>query len=306
MSADSSAARAATPAVATPSVLEAARRIAPLVRENAAKIDADRELPKPVFHALADAGIYLMAVPRAVGGLEIDFPIYLQVIEELGKADASTAWTVSQNANWATYSARMSREAAREIWIDTPRSVVSNTPGASREGGRGAGRLSRHRPAAVQHRLHARFVDGGARAGDRKRRGAAPERQARSALLPACHARRSRSSTRGTPGECAAPEPNTFEVKDVFVPEERTVFPYGAPLVSPGPRYKIPLTLGFGAGDGMVALGLARNCIDAFFEVAGRSPPRNMHGLLRDQAISQFSVGQAEADLRCARARALP
>ncbi|MEN3355155.1 MAG: indole-3-acetate monooxygenase, partial [Betaproteobacteria bacterium] len=61
-------------AVATPSVLEAARRHAPLVRENAAKIDADRELPKPVFHALADAGFYLMCVPRAVGGLEIDFP----------------------------------------------------------------------------------------------------------------------------------------------------------------------------------------------------------------------------------------
>ena len=95
---------------------------------------------------------------------------------------------------------------------------------------------------------------------------------------------------------------NTFEVKDVFVPEERTVFPYGAPLVSPGPRYKIPLTLGFGAGDGMVALGLARNCINAFFEVAGTKAPRNMQGLLRDQAISQFAVGQAEAAVRSGRA----
>jgi alkylation response protein AidB-like acyl-CoA dehydrogenase len=95
---------------------------------------------------------------------------------------------------------------------------------------------------------------------------------------------------------------NTFEVKDVFVPEERTVFPYGAPLVSPGPRYKIPLTLGFGAGDGMVALGLARNCIEAFFEVAGSKSPRNMTGLLRDQPISQFAVGQAEAAVRSGRA----
>jgi indole-3-acetate monooxygenase len=92
------------------SVLEAARQLAPLVRENAEQIDAARELPKPVFHALADAGIYHMAVPRAVGGLEVDFPTYLQVIEELAKADASTAWTVSQGANWSTYSARMSRE----------------------------------------------------------------------------------------------------------------------------------------------------------------------------------------------------
>ena len=110
------------------SPLDAARRLAPLVRENADRIDADRELPKPVFNALADAGLYLMCVPRACGGPEIDFPTYLQVIEELGKADASTAWTVSQGANWATYSARMSREAAREIWIETPRAVVSNSP----------------------------------------------------------------------------------------------------------------------------------------------------------------------------------
>jgi len=113
------------------SPLEAARRLAPLIRENAKQTDAARELPKPVFHALADAGLYLMAVPRAVGGPEIDFPTYVQAIEELGKADASTAWTVSQGANWATYSARMSRAVAREIWIDTPRSVVSNSPGAT-------------------------------------------------------------------------------------------------------------------------------------------------------------------------------
>jgi alkylation response protein AidB-like acyl-CoA dehydrogenase len=93
-----------------------------------------------------------------------------------------------------------------------------------------------------------------------------------------------------------------FEVRDVFVPEERTVLTYGAPLVSPGPRYKIPLTLGFAAGDGMVALGLARSCIDAFFEVAGTKAPRNMTGLLRDQSISQVAVGQAEAALRSGRA----
>src|SRR3954465_1144358 len=120
MSAYSPAAGAPAPAVAAQSVLEAARRLTPLVRENADKIDADRELPKPVFHALADAGFYLMAVPRAVGGLETDFPTYLQVLEELGSADASMAWTVSQGANFATYSARMSRKAARAIWIDTP------------------------------------------------------------------------------------------------------------------------------------------------------------------------------------------
>ena len=64
-----------------------------------------------------------------------------------------------------------------------------------------------------------------------------------------------------------------FEVKDVFVPAERTVFAKGAPLVSGGARYKIPLTLSFAAGDGAVALGLARSCLDAFLEIAGSKKP---------------------------------
>jgi alkylation response protein AidB-like acyl-CoA dehydrogenase len=301
MSADSPAAGAAAPAVATPSVLEAARRLAPLVRENADKIDADRELPKPVFHALADAGFYVMAVPRAVGGLEIDFPTYVQVIEEIAKADASTAWTISQGANWATYSARMSRKAAREIWIDTPRSVVSNTPAPTAKAVvvPGGFRITGRQPFSTGC-MHASWIAAHAQVienGEVRLRNGKPEvryclvPRAQVEIIDAWHTRGMRGT--GT---------HSFDVKDVFVPEERTVFPSGAPIVSPGPRYKIPTVLGFGAGDGMVALGLARNCINAFFEVAGTKAPRNMHGLLRDQSISQLAVGQAEAALRTGRA----
>jgi alkylation response protein AidB-like acyl-CoA dehydrogenase len=283
------------------SPLEAARRLAPLVREHAGQTDAARELPKPVFHALADAGLYLMAVPRAVGGPEIDFPTYVQAIEELGKADASTAWTVSQGANWATYSARMSRAVAREIWIDTPRSVVSNSPGATAKAVAvpGGFRVTGRQPFSTGCK-HASWVaahcqvieNGGVRQKDGK-----PE--ARYCLVPMAQAELIDTwHTKGLRGTGT----HDFEVRDVFVPEERTVLTYGAPLVSPGPRYKIPLTLGFAAGDGMVALGLARSCIDAFFEVAGTKAPRNMTGLLRDQSISQVAVGQAEAALRSGRA----
>lgn len=283
------------------SVLEAARRLAPLVRENAHRIEADRELPKPVFHALADAGLYLMAVPRDVGGLEVDFPTYLQVLEELGKADASTAWTVSQGANFATYSARMSRKAAREIWIDTPRSVISNSPAATAKavvvpgGFRVTGRqpFSTGCMHATWMAAHAQVIENG----EVRLRNGKPEvrwcfvPRAEVEIIDAWHTKGMRGT--GT---------HTFEVKDVFVPEERTVFYSGAPLVSPGPRYKIPITLAFGAGDGMVALGVARSCIDAFYEVAGSKAPRNMQGLLRDQAISQLAAGKAEAALGSGRA----
>ena len=81
-----------------PAPLEAARKLAPQIRASADEIDANRELTRPVFEALADAGMFHLAVPRAIGGGEIDLPTYIQVIEELGKADASTGWIVNQGA----------------------------------------------------------------------------------------------------------------------------------------------------------------------------------------------------------------
>src|SRR3954471_23611293 len=111
------------------SPIKAARELAPAIRESAGDIEKNRELPRALFEALADAGMFHMAVPREIGGSEIDFPVYVRVIEELAKADASTAWAVNQGATFATYSARIDPKVAREVWIDTPRAVVANSPG---------------------------------------------------------------------------------------------------------------------------------------------------------------------------------
>ena len=74
------------------SPLDAARKLAPLIRSYAEEIEATRELPRPLFEALADAGMFHLVLPRTLGCPELDLPTYIQVIEELGKADASTAW----------------------------------------------------------------------------------------------------------------------------------------------------------------------------------------------------------------------
>jgi alkylation response protein AidB-like acyl-CoA dehydrogenase len=93
-----------------------------------------------------------------------------------------------------------------------------------------------------------------------------------------------------------------FEVNDVFVPEARTVLTSGVPRIHGGHRYLIRHTLTFAAGDGAIALGIARSCLDAYFELAGSKAPRHLTGLLRDQSISQFIVGQGEALWRGGRA----
>src|SRR5215467_1242388 len=117
----------AMPGTEVRSPLDVARKLAPQIRACADEIEATRELPRPLFEALADAGLFHLALPRTLGCSELDLPTYVQVIEELGKADASTAWAINQGAVFATYAARMPSEVARDIWIDTPRGVVSNT-----------------------------------------------------------------------------------------------------------------------------------------------------------------------------------
>jgi alkylation response protein AidB-like acyl-CoA dehydrogenase len=282
-------------------VLEATRKLVPMIRAAAGDIEAARELPRPLFEALADAGLFHLAVPRAIGGAEIDLPTYVQVIEELGKADASTGWIVNQGAIFATYAARMSRDVARTIWIDTPRSVVANTPAASAQavvvpgGYRVTGRQGfstgcRH---AAWVAPHAQIIENG----QVRLENGQPE--TRYMFVPVAEAELLDTwKVRGMRGTGT----HHFAVHDVFVPVERTVLSATAPLLEPGPLYKIPRTLCFASGDAAVALGLARTCLETFFELAGSKTPRAMQALLRDQSIVQVQVGQAEAAVRSGRA----
>src|ERR671925_316983 len=283
------------------SPLDAARNLAAMIRSCAAQSEADRELPRPLFEALADAGLFQLALPRALGGAEIDLPTYAQVLEEIGKADASTAWVVNQCAIFATYAARMPREVARAIWIDTPRSVVANTPipaskafvvpGSYRVTGRQGFSSGCRHAAWLAARAHI-YENGQPRLSD----GHPEERYlfvpaADVELLDTWHVRGMRGT--GT---------HHFAVSDVFVPEERTVLQAGASLLETGPLYQIPRTLLFGSGDAAVALGVARSCLAAFFELAGTKTPRAMQATLRDQPMVQAAVGHAEAHLRSGRA----
>jgi alkylation response protein AidB-like acyl-CoA dehydrogenase len=285
--------------VTTP--LEAARKLGPVIRASAPDTEAQRELPRPLFEAMADAGLFRLALPRAIGGAEMDLPRYIEVIEEIGKGDASTGWVTNQVAIFATYAARMPHEAARAIWIDPPRSVVANTPVANAQaiavpgGYRVTGRQGfstgcRH---ASWLAAHATVVEDGRPRLDEGQ----PEMRycfvprAQAELLDTWHVRGMRGT--GT---------HHFAVNDVFVPEERTVRSVTAPLVETGPLYQIPRTLVFASGDAAVALGTARSCLAAFIELATTKTPRAMDQLLRDQVVVQNEVGHVEAHIRSGRA----
>jgi indole-3-acetate monooxygenase len=283
------------------SLLEAARKLAPMIQAAAPESEALRELPRPLFEAISDAGLIHMALPRAIGGGEIDLPTYIQVIEELGKADASTGWVVNQLAIYGTYASRMPREIAKKIWIDTPHGCVANTPAATATavvvpgGYRVTGRqgFSTGSRNAAWVAPHAQVIENGQVRLD----SGAPE--TRYLFVPVAEAELLDTwKVRGMRGTGT----HHFAVNDVFVPAERSVLSATAPLLEPGPLYKIPRTLLFASGDASVAFGMARTCLTTFMELASAKTARAMEGLLRDQAMVQLTVGQTEAWLRTGKA----
>src|SRR5260370_38744626 len=85
-----------------PDFMQRARALAASLSAAAPEIESKRELTPDVLAALHQAGLLRMLLPRSLGGHEVSAPIYLEVIEELAKADASTAWGVSQTSVCST------------------------------------------------------------------------------------------------------------------------------------------------------------------------------------------------------------
>src|SRR5262245_15900518 len=93
-----------------------AKALAPLLAAAAPQIEAERTLTPQVVSALHEAGLWRMLLPRSLGGGEEPPPLFVQAVEELAKADASTAWCVAQTSICSTLSASLKPEVAREIF----------------------------------------------------------------------------------------------------------------------------------------------------------------------------------------------
>ena len=75
-----------------------ARALAPVIAAAALRIEATRELPPDLVDALHEARLWRMLLPRSYGGDEVSPVDYVQAIEEIAKADASTAWCIGQTS----------------------------------------------------------------------------------------------------------------------------------------------------------------------------------------------------------------
>ncbi|SOX52853.1 oxidoreductase [Mycobacterium ahvazicum] len=114
-------------------LLADAVRLQPLLRESTLASEATRKLPDEVINALTDAGFFRLLKPRRFGGVHAPQRTVLEIVETLGRANASAAWLVSIAATAAVVARHGSPQAQSEIFsVPDSRIAGGLTPGNAR------------------------------------------------------------------------------------------------------------------------------------------------------------------------------
>jgi alkylation response protein AidB-like acyl-CoA dehydrogenase len=278
-----------------------ARALAPEIAALAERIEAERRLPEPLLAALFDAGLYRILLPRGVAGIESDPVTFVEIIETVAMADASTAWCLSQAAGCSMVAAFVPPSVAAMVFGDR-RAVLAWGPGPGRAvAAEGGYRLSGKWSFASGGR-HASWLGGvctvvEADGTPRKEEDGTPA--IRTALFPAAQARMTDIwqviGLRGTASDA-------FAVDDLFVPADCMVARDDqASRREAGPLYCFPTSSLYAVGFAGVALGIARSTLDAFLALARDKTPRGFKATMRENAVIQSEIARAEARLGAAR-----
>jgi alkylation response protein AidB-like acyl-CoA dehydrogenase len=284
--------------------IDRARALAPRIAAAASQIEAARELPADVVAALHEAGLFRMLVPRSLGGGEVEPALFVQAIEELAKADASTAWCVAQICGVSTIAASLDREVAREIFAPGALLAVGPPHASGRAvAAPGGYRVTGNWQYASGSR-HATFMAAHCPVfeADGTPRVSANNLPAdRTLIFPKSSVTMQDvwhvMGLKGTGTD-------SYSVTDLFVPEARSMTAFGrnpAEKRERGPLYQFTTFQLHGAGFAAIALGLARASLDAFIELARAKTPYGLTYVLRDNAVIQSQIGVAQSQLAAAR-----
>jgi indole-3-acetate monooxygenase len=282
-------------------LMEAARKIAPLIKEYNDEAERKRRLP-PVLAALHEAGLLRMCTPRSLGGLETDPITRALVIEEISGHDTAAGWTLANPLDWAYLCSRLPDEGAEEIYA-RPDVVIAAQFGRPMEATVCPGGFSiTGRAPFVSNCYDANWIATTATVVESR---PASEPKSQPELLMVYIPRESCQivdtwhvmGMRGTGS-------NDIEVGEVFVPAART-FPF-VPEFTPGshyqgPLYRFPLIGVVASNMPPLVLAVARRAIEEVSNLAQGKVPVASSTSLRGRASAQSKLAQAEAAVRSAR-----
>ena len=112
-----------------PAVIARAEALRPTVAAAADEIEDKRRLPPALLDKLHEAQLFRLLMPRSSNGIETDPITFFHVIETIARADASTAWCLSQASGCSMSAAYLDLPVAKAIFGDDPRAVLAWGPG---------------------------------------------------------------------------------------------------------------------------------------------------------------------------------
>ncbi|HTB05042.1 MAG TPA: acyl-CoA dehydrogenase family protein [Bradyrhizobium sp.] len=284
-------------------VVARAEAVRPAVAAASSEIESTRRLPPELLDKLHAAGLFRLLLPRSSKGIETDPLTFFHVIETIARADGSTAWCLSQAGGCAMAAAYLDLPVAHAIFGNDPRAVLAWGPGpkvravecdggyrvtgvwAFASGGRHATWLGAHCPIFA--------ADGSPKLDDDGLQ------QERTMLVRASDVVWTDIwNTVGLRGTAS----DQFELNDFFVRADHSITrEFERECRESGPLYRMGASTCYQVGFAGVACGIARAALDNFIDVAHNKVARGSKGLLKDNAVVQSNLAQAEVNLRAAR-----
>lgn len=267
------------------------------------QIEQSRRLPPALLDKLHEAELFRLLLPRSSRGIETDPVTFFHVIETIAQADASTAWCLSQAGGCAMAAAYLDLPVAQAIFGQDPRAVLAWGPGprvkavecedgyrvtgvwAFASGGRHATWLGAHCPIFK--------ADGSPRLEENGQ-------QAKRTMLVRTGDVQWTDiwNTVGLRGTAS----DQFALNDFFVRSDHSITrEFDRECRENGPLYRMGSGTCYQVGFAGVACGIARGALDCFLDLAKNKIPQGNKSPIRDNAVVQSGLAQAEVNLRAAR-----
>jgi indole-3-acetate monooxygenase len=282
-------------------IVERARALAPLIAREADEIERTRRLTSAVTQALIENGLYRSLLPKSLGGIEAPLETFMQMQEEVAKADASTAWCLGQCSVCAMTAAYLDPDAANEIFNVAPgilawgaiKHEVQVVPGGYKANARWDFASGMRQASWLGAHVGVVEADGT----PRRKADGSPE--IRTILFPISSATLydvwDVIGLRGTGTD-------SYSVDNLFIPEK-----FAALRDEPqarredGPLYKLSTNMVFSMGFAATSVGVARATLDAAIDLSRAKTPQAQKAMRENNAV-QGVIGRTEAQLRATRA----
>jgi alkylation response protein AidB-like acyl-CoA dehydrogenase len=267
--------------------LEAISSLAGVIKEHRASFDRDRRINDTVYDRLAEAGLFRLWLPVAVGGPQLTPHEFLIVVEAAAALDGSVGWLVGNGGGMSRAGGYLPEPVARAFYAD-PKAFIASSTAA----------VGKALPVEGGFRVTGKwFFASGAHHATWFMALCAPVNPDGKDGEPFCcylpreqvtvHDTWNVSGLRGT-GSCE------FEVAEAFVPTKHT-HSFLAPVpVQPGIVYRLPHVSVFAWTVASVPLGIARGAIEAFKEIATQKTRAGTSSVMREREIIQGLTGRVE------------